>query len=188
MISSSLVRDLYQRTVNPDVSPRAIKAATYVVTALVGLAVTVVALNPPGYLQYLIVFTGSGQGCAFLLPMALALYWPRATRAGVLAAMLGGFLAVVSLYGVGWLDNYVQGEMRPYLTQAAPERPQPAGLLDDTLGWVPGWGEPRHDGFAPLYVGGFDPLVWGLLASLVLGVGVSLLTRPDPELVRKYFP
>src|SRR5919201_7172565 len=83
MISSSLVRDLYQRTFNPDVSPRVIKASSYLVTALVGVVVVVGALNPPGFLQYIIVFTGSGQGCAFLVPMALTLYWPRATRQGV---------------------------------------------------------------------------------------------------------
>src|SRR5439155_22701603 len=33
MISSSLVRDLYQRTINPNVSPRVVKAGSYLVTA-----------------------------------------------------------------------------------------------------------------------------------------------------------
>jgi hypothetical protein len=50
------------------------------------------------------------------------------------------------------------------------------------------WGARRPDAFAPLYVGGVDPLVWGLAISLLLGVGVSLATRPDPALVARYFP
>ncbi|MCL6503731.1 MAG: hypothetical protein K6T86_13695, partial [Pirellulales bacterium] len=50
------------------------------------------------------------------------------------------------------------------------------------------WGGRRPDAFAPLYVGGMDPLVWGLGVSLLLGVCVSLLTRPDEVLVSKYFP
>jgi Na+/proline symporter len=170
MISSSLVRDLYQRTINPNVSPRAIKAASYLATGLVGVVVMVGALNPPGFLQYIIVFTGTGQGCSFLAPMFLALYWRRATRQGMLAGMLGGFAVVLGLYALGWLDS----------------ANWPA--FESMLGWFPGWGESRPDKFAPLYAGGVDPLVWGLLMSVGLSVGVSLATRPEPELVRKYFP
>jgi SSS family solute:Na+ symporter/sodium/pantothenate symporter len=91
MISSSLVRDLYQRTINPKASERALKRVSYATTALVGIVVMVGAINPPGFLQYIIVFTGTGQGCSFLVPMVLSLYWRRATRQGVLAGMLGGF-------------------------------------------------------------------------------------------------
>jgi SSS family solute:Na+ symporter/sodium/pantothenate symporter len=196
MISSSLVRDLWQRTFNPNVSDRTIKVASYAITGTIGVVVTLFALNPPDFLQYIIVFTGSGQGCSFLIPMAMALYWRRATRAGVLAGMLGGFLAVIALYVGGWVDSRTQATVREYREQRqaaesrgepAPAPPQPYLWMDDNLKAL-GWGEKRPDSFAPLYAGGVDPLVWGLLASLALGVGVSLLTRPDEELVRKYFP
>ncbi|MFN4259039.1 MAG: sodium:solute symporter family transporter [Gemmataceae bacterium] len=168
LISSSLVRDLYQRTINPNVSPKALKVASYSVTALVGLIVMVGALNPPKYLQYIIVFTGSGQGCAFLIPMALALYWRRATRAGVIAAMLGGFGTLLSLYVLGWIDS--------------------ANWGDSLFAWLPGWNEPKLDKFSPLYLFGFDPLVWGLVVSIGLGIGVTLMTKPNEELVKKYYP
>lgn len=180
LISSSLVRDLYQRTINPDVSPATLRLVSYFTTGMVGLVVLIGALNPPDYLQYLIVFTGSGQGCSFLVPMLLALYWRRTTRQGTLAGMLGGFFAVFGLYVLGWIDNACRS---------------PGGAigwvrwLGERLAWFPGWGEPRPGGrFAPLYPGGLDPLVWGLAAALILGVGVSLLTRPDERLVRRYFP
>ena len=154
MMSSSLVRDIYQRSINPDVSERTIKRLSYGVTGLTGFIVMIGALNPPDYLQYLIVFTGSGQGCSFLAPMAIALYWPRATRQGVLAGMLGGFAVLFSFYVLGWL----------------------------------GFGGPRDSQFLPLELGGVDPLVWGLLTSIALSIGVSLATRPDEEQARKYFP
>src|SRR5207245_8268122 len=35
MISSSLVRDIYQRTINPNASPRALKTSSYVITAVI---------------------------------------------------------------------------------------------------------------------------------------------------------
>lgn len=188
MISSSLVRDLWQRTINPDVTPRTIKVASYLVTALVGVVVVVGALNPPGFLQYIIVFTGSGQAAAFLVPMVLSLYWRRATKQGVLAGMLGGFLAVVLLYVLGWIDSASQKAIRQYEAQPAAEQPGWAYRAQETMGWFPGWGEKRPDNFAPLYAGGVDTLVWGLLASMVFGVGVSLATRPNRELAAKYYP
>lgn len=154
MMSSSLVRDIYQRSINPDVSEKTIKRLSYGVTGLTGFIVMIGALNPPDYLQYLIVFTGSGQGCSFLAPMAIALYWPRATRQGVLAGMLGGFAVLFSFYVLGWL----------------------------------GFGGPRDSKFLPLELGGVDPLVWGLLTSIGLSIGVSLATTPDEELTKKYFP
>lgn len=197
MISSSLVRDIYQRSINPNASPRLMRFLSYAVTATVGVVVVIGALNPPQFLQYIIVFTGSGQGCSFLIPMFVTLYWARATRAGVMAGMLGGFLTVFGLYVLGWTDSTCQACLRDHQGAAAvaeanhqppPEHPVVAEAVDRAMLWFPGWGVERHDAFAPLYPWGLDPLFWGLIASLVLSVGVSLRTRPDPAQVEKYFP
>jgi sodium/pantothenate symporter len=159
LMSSSLVRDIYQRNINPTVSPRVIRWISYGTTAVVGVVVTLGALRPPRFLQYIIVFTGAGMGCTFLAPTVLALYWRRATRAGALAAMLGGFGSVLALYLVGWA-----GEGKEGLTGPAAER------------------------FAPLYLFGLDPLIYGLAASFGLGVIVSLRSRPLPAAaVDRYF-
>jgi SSS family solute:Na+ symporter/sodium/pantothenate symporter len=184
LISSSLVRDLYQRTINPKASQKTLKRISYGTTAAVGTIVMLAAINPPSFLQYVIVFTGSGQTCAFFLPMVLTLYWKRATRQGVLAGMTAGFLTVLLLYILGWIDSASQKAV----AAGGASPPALAAWLQDSMQWVPGWGEKRHDSFAPLYPGGMDPIVWGLLASGLLAVGVSLRTRPDPELVKKYFP
>lgn len=219
LISSSLVRDIYQRTINPHVSQKTIRRCSYLVTGLVGVVVMIGALNPPQFLQYVIVFTGSGQGCSFLIPMVLALYWRRATRAGVLAAMLGGGLTVFALYALGWIDTARQTAAGQNGTAvAAAENPGPLDRAEAAEGPPAraalragaqvesqsadgqtreqpsalrrffNWGVRRPDSFAPLYVGGVDPLVWGLAVSLLLGVGVSLATRPDQALVARYFP
>lgn len=174
LISSSLVRDLYQRTINPKASQRTIKRGSYVVTALVGVVVMVAAMNPPTFLQYIIVFTGAGQGCSFLFPMLFALYWKRTTRQGVFAGMLGGFVTLVGLYALGWIDNRTQSDPSHWAQQA--------------FSWVPGWGEKRTDNFAPLALGGVEPVAWGLAVSFLLTFFVSRATRPDPALTAKYFP
>ena len=174
MISSSLVRDLWQRTFNPNASQRNMRILSYSATAIVGLIVMVGAMNPPGFLQYIIVFTGTGQSCSFLMPMLCTLFWRRATGPGVLCGMLGGFSTVISLYVLGWIDNRTQDD--------------PSNVFQSMLGWLPGWGQKRSDPFAPMTPFGFDPLVWGFMASITMTVLVSLRGKPNSEQVRKYFP
>jgi SSS family solute:Na+ symporter/sodium/pantothenate symporter len=159
LMSSSLVRDIYQRNINPSVSRRLVQGVSYGTTAVVGLIVTVAALWPPDFLQYLIIFSTGGMACTFLAPTVLALYWRRATRAGALAAMIGGFSTVAFLWVLGWLG----------LGKAA--RTGAAG-----------------QGFSPVFLFGLDPLVYGLALSFVLGIVVSLWTQPLPgKDVDRYF-
>lgn len=98
MISSGLVRDIYQRTINPRVSDRTVKRASYATTVIVGMVVTLLATRPPDFLQRIIVFTGSGFAATFLCPVMLGLYWKGMTRQGALSAMVGGFTVMVGFF------------------------------------------------------------------------------------------
>jgi Na+/pantothenate symporter len=103
MISSALVRDVYQRNVNPAATERRLRVLGFAVTALVGIAALLGAVNPPQYLQDLVVYCGSGLAACFLFPVALALYWPRMNSAGAIAGMLGGFFVHLGVYVAGYL-------------------------------------------------------------------------------------
>jgi len=105
MISSAIVRDIYQRNINPNASEKTIKRLTYVATVAIGMIAMLAAVSPPQFLQDIIVFTGSGLSTSFLAPVALMLYWPRANRYGAIAGMLGGFVTHVTLYAVGTILN-----------------------------------------------------------------------------------
>ena len=98
MISSGLVRDIYQRTINPQVSDQTVKRASYATTVIVGIVVTLLATRPPDFLQRIIVFTGSGFAATFLCPVMLGLYWKGMTRQGALSAMVGGFVVMVGFF------------------------------------------------------------------------------------------
>jgi len=113
MISSSVVRDVYQQNVNPDASERIIKRLSYACTFLVGIVATIGAVNPPQFLQYLIVFTGGGLAVAFLGPVSLGLYWPRFNTTGAVAAMVGGFVSYLSLYIAGFVFYGNTNPVRP---------------------------------------------------------------------------
>ena len=92
LVSSSIVRDVYQRLIDRDASESRIKTVTYMGTLLIGVFATLGAIHPPEYLQDLIVFASGGLSATFLVPVAFALYWRRMNSAGAIAGMLGGFL------------------------------------------------------------------------------------------------
>ena len=112
MISSAVVRDVYQRNINPEASEKSIKNLSYMVTLVIGSLAMFGAVNPPQFLQDIIVYTGSGLAACFLAPMIYALYWPRSTRFGCMTAMLSGFAAHLSMYIAGIFAN--GSFFRPY--------------------------------------------------------------------------
>jgi SSS family solute:Na+ symporter/sodium/pantothenate symporter len=149
LVSSALVRDIYQRYLRPAASDRELARASYMATVLVGVVAAAVALNAPQYLQLIIVFASGGMASAFLAPAVLGAFWRRATEAGAISAMFVGTATVLGLYAFG-----VYGPK----------------AINPNIG--------APDAFRPFYLLGLDPCVWGLSLSFLTGIVVSLATRP----------
>ncbi len=96
--SSAIVRDLYQRNVKHEISERTARWLTHVSTFVLAAVALGFALHPPEYLQYIVVFSGTGLAATFLWPTLLGIYWPRMNKAGCLAGMLTGFLSFLTQY------------------------------------------------------------------------------------------
>jgi Na+/proline symporter len=115
MIASALVRDVYQRNINPDADEKTLRRLSYLFTLVVGTAAMFGAIWPPQFLQDIIVYTGSGLAAAFLAPVVFAIYWPRANSQGCIGGMLTGFGAHLSMYLAG---KFINGSFfipwRPY--------------------------------------------------------------------------
>ncbi|QDT25618.1 Sodium/pantothenate symporter [Gimesia panareensis] len=105
LISSAWVRDVYQRNINPEASEKTIKLLSYLATFVVGTAAMVVAINPPQFLQDIIVYVGSGLAASFLAPIVYGLYWRRVNAIGAMGAMLGGFSLHLAMYVTGYFRN-----------------------------------------------------------------------------------
>ncbi|MEX0701924.1 MAG: hypothetical protein WD069_07495 [Planctomycetales bacterium] len=160
MISSAVVRDIYQRNVDPEVSQRTIKWMSYAVTLLVGIGAMLGAVNPPRFLQDIIVYVGSGLAACFLAPMVYGLYWRRTNTPGAVTAMLGGFVAHLTMHVAG-MFRYEDGSLT---------------FLE------------AKKFFDPYYLFELHPILIGLFVSFVAGYIVTKLTPPPPEhLVRRYF-
>jgi Na+/proline symporter len=135
-----VVRDIYQKRINPQASEKRLRRFAHMVTAIVVIGAVLAALNSPEFLQDIIVFASAGLAASFLMPLILALYWRRSNAVGVIAAMLAGSgtHAVLTLHGYYFID----GSWRAY---------KPLGV---------------------------DAFVWDIVASLVIGVIVTLMTKP----------
>jgi SSS family solute:Na+ symporter/sodium/pantothenate symporter len=123
-----------------------------------GILSVAVNWKPVDYLQALIVFSTSGAAATFLVPALMACYWRRATASGVSAGLLAGALTVLLLY------------------------------LTGIFGWMPKQAIGNATSFRPYFLYGLDPMLWGVLASTVAAVMVSLLTAaPDKERIATLF-
>lgn len=107
IIASSLVRDVYQRLINPQASDRQMKHLTYAAMVVVGGLCVAANIRPVQYLQVIIVFCSSGVAAAFFVPAWMVCFWRRATAAGMIAAMLVGAatVLVLLLIGIGQPDD-----------------------------------------------------------------------------------
>ena len=155
VIASGLVRDVYQRFVNPAATEHELRRLTYVV-----MIVDRRRCRRPQYL--------SGQAPADARRLQL-----RLRRLGVPDS--DGDDVLLAASDRSRHDRRHARRSRRVVV-AQPDRPR--HRLSK--------GKPQE--FSAYNLLGFEPLIWGLLASLVAGLVVSLVTNPpDEKLVSKLF-
>ncbi|MFO0953684.1 MAG: sodium transporter [Isosphaeraceae bacterium] len=160
VISSGLVRDVYQRFFRPDAGDAELRRLTHLSMVAVGAFAVLANLRPVAYLQAVVVFSSASAAATFVVPALMTAFWRRATTAGALSAMLLGSATMLALYAAGWVLAW-QG-------------------YDPMIG--------PATSFRPYYPLGLEPIVFGLAVSLASGVLVSLFTQPPPpEVVAPLF-
>jgi len=155
VIASGLVRDVYQRFINPQATEHELRRLTYLAMIVVGIVAVALNVFPVKHLQTFVVFSSGCAASSFLMPTLMMCYWRRSTATGTIAAMLAGAAAATALNLAGLVIAIRAGK---------PSEFHAYELL------------------------GLEPLIWGLLASLTVGVVISLITRPpDERLVSRLF-
>lgn len=90
LVSSAIVKDLYLNYVRPDASHDRIKWLSMGITALLGIIIFVMALDPPDLIIWLNLFAFGGLEAAFIWPIIMGLYWKKGNKYGALASMVTG--------------------------------------------------------------------------------------------------
>lgn len=124
--ASAIARDIYHRNLAPKASEARLKTVSVGATVVIGVVTMVLALDPPRFVQDLVVYTTSAMSTCFLAPVFLALYWKRFNLAGAFGALIGGFVTYNILYIVGsYLTGFERmkplepGGFHPFLVAAA---------------------------------------------------------------------
>lgn len=97
--SSAIIRDIYQVGMGKKADEKQLKKMSYITTTVISAVVMVLAINPPAFLQAIVIFAVSGFAASFTVPIVMGLFWEGATPAGGMASMLSGFLTLLVLYG-----------------------------------------------------------------------------------------
>ena len=93
-----IVRDLYERNLPERLTEKRARYLSYLATFAVAGVALAFALQPPDFLQFIVVFAGTGLAATFFFPTLLGVYWPRMNKAGSLAGIAGGFLSFLLQY------------------------------------------------------------------------------------------
>lgn len=98
LVSSTIVKDVYLNYIRPEASEQTIKTMSFSITALLGVIVFFLALNPPDLLIFLNLFAFGGLEAAFIWPIVLGLYWKFGNKWGALFSMVTGIISYIFIH------------------------------------------------------------------------------------------
>ncbi|WP_394218663.1 sodium/pantothenate symporter [Halobacillus trueperi] len=90
LVSSAVVKDVYMNYVNPEASTKKVKRLSISVTAVIGILVFAMAVQPPDLLIWLNLFAFGGLEASFIWPVIMGLYWKKGNASGAIASILTG--------------------------------------------------------------------------------------------------
>ena len=103
--SSAIVKDVYLHWADKNqrvVTPARVKILSMATTALIGVAVFVIALTPPSLIWLINMFAFGGLETAFFWTLVLGLFWKRANKLGAMLSMTGGTIVYCAAQATGF--------------------------------------------------------------------------------------
>jgi cation/acetate symporter len=105
LAGSLVVENVYIKFLGRKVTGRkGLNIARFVVLTIGILALTV-AVDPPAAILWIVTMSFSLMASAFTFPFLLGLWWPGTTKEGGIAGMIGGAIACVFWYVLGYMEH-----------------------------------------------------------------------------------
>ena len=101
LVSSTIVKDVYLNYWNPNATPKKIQRLGMGVTAILGIIVFFMSLNPPDLIIWLNLFSIGGLEAAFIWPIIMGLYWKKGNKYGAITSMIVGIVSYVVFQTLG---------------------------------------------------------------------------------------
>ncbi len=98
LVSSSVVKDVYINYVKPEATRKHVEKVSFGVTAVIGIIVFLMAIQPPDFIIFLNLFAFGGLEAAFIWPVVLGLYWKRGNKYGAIASMIAGISSYMGIH------------------------------------------------------------------------------------------
>ncbi|WP_156290324.1 sodium/pantothenate symporter [Oceanobacillus salinisoli] len=95
LVSSTIVKDVYINYINPNAVRKKVQRLSMGVTAVLGVIVFLMAVNPPDLIIWLNLFAIGGLEAAFIWPIVMGLYWDRGNKYGAIASMAVGVTSYI---------------------------------------------------------------------------------------------
>lgn len=95
LASSAVVRDVVQKVFSPNWPEVRFSRLGRLITGVIGIGALAMALPEVRVIFWFVLFAWSGLASAFAPVVLCSIFWPRTTRAGVIAGMLAGFSATL---------------------------------------------------------------------------------------------
>lgn len=107
VISSSIIEDLFHRTLGKEVGDRALLKGSRWITLVVGLIGFVIALTSDKLIFSMVSYAWAGLGSSFGPLILLILTWKKVTWQGTIAGLTTGFVATVVWSELTMLDAVI---------------------------------------------------------------------------------
>jgi len=95
VISSSIIEDLFHRTMGKDVGDASLLKASRIITIVVGLIGFMIALTSDKLIFSMVSYAWAGLGSSFGPVILMILSWKKVTYQGVIAGLVTGFVSTV---------------------------------------------------------------------------------------------
>ncbi|WP_208589747.1 sodium/pantothenate symporter [Gracilibacillus suaedae] len=100
LVSSTIVKDVYLNYIQPTASKKKVRTLSMTITAILGLIVYLIAINPPDLIIWLNLYTIGGLEAAFIWPVVMGIYWKKGNKYGAIAAIITGFSSYILFQAV----------------------------------------------------------------------------------------
>ena len=97
LLALVLVLSLVACTAKEEPDAKKLQMLTYIITLVLAVLVMVLSLNPPAFLQDLVMFAINGFASSFTVPILFGFFWKKSTPAGGMASMIAGFATMIGL-------------------------------------------------------------------------------------------